>query len=260
MANAGMIELWNSANAKRWINLRPRIQEELGEYGAAALEAAAPARGEKVLDVGCGCGDTTALLAHATGDALGVDISGPLLDVARREAPAGARYLKADAQTHRFDEQFDLLFSRFGVMFFDDPEAAFGNLRSALRPGGRMAVIVWAEFEENEWARIPLRLVQKHLPAPEPSGPGPFGLGDRGRLLRVLECAGFADVRLDDVRRPFPGEASVLLQTGPAAAALRAAGEQGERLRPKLEQELSQQLGGRALSGVAMLATGVRPR
>lgn len=260
MANAAMIDLWNDANAKRWLGLRPRIQAELGEYGAAALEALAPARGEKALDVGCGCGETTALLALATGDALGVDISGPLLEVARREAPAGARYLQADAQTHRFDAQFDLLFSRFGVMFFDDPQAAFANLCSALRQGGRLAVIVWGDFEQNEWARMPLRLLQRYLPAPEPSGPGPFGLSDRARLLRILQGAGFSRVGIAEVRRPFPGDASLLLQTGPAAGAMRAAGEQAEKLRPQLEAELSHQLAGRTeLPGLALLATAVRP-
>src|SRR5439155_24344980 len=141
----------------------------------AALEALAPQKGESALDVGCGCGETTLQLARRTGDALGIDVSAPFLEIARREATHGARYLLADAQTHEFEEKFALVYSRFGIMFFEDPPAAFRNLRSALRPGGRFAAVAWGPFGENDWARIPLRVVQKHLAAADPaSGPGPF--------------------------------------------------------------------------------------
>ncbi|HET9685221.1 MAG TPA: class I SAM-dependent methyltransferase, partial [Gemmatimonadaceae bacterium] len=142
MANEEQIRVWNEVNAPRWQRLRALMTRPLAPWGNAAMDALAPAPGEHALDVGCGQGETTLQLARRTGYALGIDVCEPFIETARAEAAAGARYLLADAQTHRFAEQFDLLYSRFGVMFFEDPAAAFRNLRGALRPGGRMAVAV----------------------------------------------------------------------------------------------------------------------
>src|SRR5260370_25838348 len=139
MANQEQIRIWNEVNARRWLKMRERAVRSLVIYGEEALQALAPRRGEKALDVGCGFGETTIALARLTGDALGVDVSEPLLRVAGAEAAHGARYLLADAQTHPFEERFDLCFSRFGIMFFDDIAAAFPKLRAALQPGGRLA-------------------------------------------------------------------------------------------------------------------------
>src|SRR5206468_7518896 len=124
----------------------------------------------------------------------------------------GARYLVADAQTHRFEEQFDLVFSRFGIMFFDDPAAAFSNLRAAMRPGGRFAAAVWGPFEENTWARVPLEIVRRHFPGPtRPSGPGPFGLSDPARLAELLRD--FQDVSITRLELHERPEASILLRS-----------------------------------------------
>src|SRR3954469_16676805 len=183
MANEAQARNWNEVNAGRWQRLRGPTTRPLLPFGDAALEALAPRQGESALDVGCGFGETTLALATRTGSALGIDICGPFLETARREATAGARYLLADAQTHRFDEKFDLLFSRFGVMFFDDPAAAFANLASALRPGARVALAVWGPWQENDWATIPLRVLRPLMPAPDPPpGPGPFGLASEEKI------------------------------------------------------------------------------
>lgn len=258
MANEEQIRIWNEVNARRWLKMRPRAVRSLANYGEAALRALAPRPEEKALDVGCGFGETTQALARLTGDALGVDVSEPLLRVARAEAAHGARYLLADAQTYRFQERFDLCFSRFGLMFFDDMAAAFANLHAALRPGGRFAAVVWGPPAENDWAQLPLRVLRRHIAAPEPGGPGPgpFSLADAKLFHRILEGAGFRQVSVERLALPFLADAADLLDLGPAAAALREAGEAGERLRPSLVAELSKEMPAQ-LRGVALLATAV---
>src|SRR5205814_5329078 len=134
-------------------------------------------------------------LARRCGAAVGVDVSQPMLAIAQGEAPPGVSYLCADAQTHAFEARFDLVFSRFGVMFFEDPAAAFANLRGAMHRGGRLAAVVWGAAAENEWVQLPSRVVRRHLPVPEPAaGPGPFSLGDAAVVSRLLSGAGFAEI------------------------------------------------------------------
>src|SRR4051812_9976526 len=208
MANEEQIRLWNLVNAPRWQRLRAPMTRPLVPWGDAAIDALSPRPGEVALDVGCGSGETTIQLARRTGNALGVDVCEPFIETARSEATAGARYLLADAQTHRFGEQFDLLYSRFGVMFFEDPAAAFRNLRSALRPRGRMAVAVWGPWEENEWVTIPLEVLRRQMPVAAPTqGPGPFALADADAFARLLAESGFDDVSIARVERPFDADA-----------------------------------------------------
>jgi SAM-dependent methyltransferase len=145
-------------------------------------------------------------------------------------------------------------------MFFEDPSAAFANLRSALKSGGRLAAVVWGPPEENEWSALPIQVLRRHLPARDPAlGPGPFGLADRKAVARLLAGAGFVRADVAPLRLPFAADVSVLLQTGVAAAALREAGPEGERLRPQLEQELREAIGGRTLQGVALLVQASAP-
>jgi SAM-dependent methyltransferase len=254
LANETQIKLWNETNAQRWLKLGEAMTRPLVPFGEAALEALRPRRGQTPLDVGCGMGETTRALAAITGDALGVDVSEPFLEVAR--AKGGARYLLADAQTHRFDEKFDLLFSRFGVMFFEDPAAAFTNLRSALKPGARVALAVWGPLQENEWAAIPLRVLRQWMPAPDPVGPGPFGLSDETLVRRVL--AGFGDVSIDRLERPFEVPPEQLADQGPAAAVLRQANASDE-IRSRFTEALVRELAGRPPRSVVFLVTAVRP-
>jgi SAM-dependent methyltransferase len=226
-------------------------------WGNDALEALSPQRGEQALDVGCGYGETTVALARSTGDALGIDVCEPFLEIARAEAIDGSRYLLADAQTHRFEEQFDLLYSRFGVMFFEDPVAAFANFRSALRPGARMALAVWGPWQENEWAAIPLEVLRRHLPAPAPSsGPGPFSLADRDALARLLADAGFSQVSIARSERPFEADAAQLAEQGPAAAILRNAGA-GADVRARFIEGVAKALAGNFPRGVALVVTAI---
>jgi SAM-dependent methyltransferase len=192
-------EYWNGLAAERWITGRERLDRSMASIAEAALAVAAPRPGERVLDVGCGCGTTSIMLAERVGDSvLGVDISGPMLAEARRRAPS-LRFLEADAASHRFEAAFDLLFSRFGVMFFADPPAAFRNLRAALAPGGRMVFVCWRAFRDNPWAFTPLTIARDLLPPSEPfdpEAPGPFAFADRDRLERILAAAGFAEITI----------------------------------------------------------------
>jgi len=257
MANEAQIQIWNEVNAPRWQRFRAATTRALAPWGEAALDALSPRRGEHALDVGCGFGDSTLLLARRTGDALGIDVCEPFVETARAEARDGARYLLADAQTHRFGEEFDLLHSRFGVMFFEDPPAAFANLRSALRPDARMAVAVWGPWEENEWAALPLEVLRRQMPVADPSrGPGPFALADAGALARLLGAAGFVRVSIARVERPFAADAAQLAEQGPAAAALRSAGA-GEDVRARFIEGVAAALRGAVPRGVALIATAV---
>ncbi len=271
--NEEQIRIWNDVNAARWLGHRAAVTRAILPHGHAAMEALAPAAGARVLDVGCGRGETTLDLAHrvgAAGAVVGVDVSEPFLAIARAEAAghANVAHVNAHAQTHAFAEPFDACFSRFGVMFFADPTAAFANLRGNCRPGGRLAVVVWGPPEDNEWVTTPLAVVRPHLDAPMPGpGPGPYSLGDHAALTGVLDAAGWREVKLERLALPyFAGEsaaqaAKLLLIFGPAGVALRQAGPVGESLRPRLEAELAERLADRVgpagvnLGSSAILAT-----
>ena len=197
-------EYWNGQAAERWISGRERMDRSLASISTAVIERAAPRAGERVLDVGCGCGTTSLVIAGRVapgGSVLGVDISAPMIEEARgRAGGAPVTFEVADAAERRFAPDFDLLFSRFGVMFFADPAAAFRNLRTALAPGGRMVFVCWRPLRDNPWAFAPLAAARDLLPPmepPDPHAPGPFALADSDRLRGILTEAGFRDVAID---------------------------------------------------------------
>jgi SAM-dependent methyltransferase len=168
-------------------------------------------RHDHVLDVGCGTGQTTRQAARmaTAGSALGVDLSAPMIDRARElaqvEGLRNVTFERADAQVHRFPpEQFDLAISRFGTMFFDDPVAAFANIGRALRPAGRLVMMVWQGHERNEWDVAIHRSLEgfEGPAAVAPKGPGPFSLANPTTVEGILDAAGFADVSFTDVHEP----------------------------------------------------------
>jgi len=203
-ANQDQIDYWNGPAGQRWAEAQEGLDKTLLSIGAALQRFVSVKSGENVLDVGCGCATTTLAYADAAGrDArvVGVDISGPMLALARKRA--GSRpieFIQADASTHPFRSEFDVVASRFGVMFFADPAAAFANIRKSLKPGGRLRFVCWRAMMDNQWATVPFAAARDLLPAqepPDPNAPGPFAFADSARLKGILESAGFKKIEIE---------------------------------------------------------------
>ncbi len=241
--NAEQIRYWNETAGPKWVAFQGLIDAQLGPLGRLVMERAGVAPGEQILDVGCGCGDTTIDLARRVGPSgfvVGVDVSAPMLARAAAAAAASGlanvRFETADAQTGRFAAaRFDLVWSRFGVMFFADPVAAFANLRATLGARGRLVFVCWQALTENPWLRVPLEAAARHLPPatpPAPDAPGPFAFADAERVRGILERAGFERIAIEPVRQiltvggatSLDGAVRFLLEgVGPTSAALREA-------------------------------------
>ena len=235
--NADQIAYWNGPGGQRWADRQQSQDILLAPVANLVIERARPTAGERVIDVGCGSGAISIALAQKvgpTGHVLGIDISGPMLARARQIAPAGlpVEFVLADATVYPFaPASFDLLVSRFGVMFFADPGASFANLRKALKPSGRLAFACWREPRENPFFMAPLQAVYKHvpkLPQQGPEDPGPFAFASEARVQRILGEAGFAGVAMEPcnlsldvaVGRGLDAAVQGALEIGPAARAL----------------------------------------
>jgi len=206
--NTDQAAYWNGAAGRRWIDRQQTLDHVLQPIQQLLLQRAAVAAGERVLDIGCGCGASTVELARrvgSTGQVTGVDISAPMLARARELAPSGLplQYILADATVHAFEPGgADLMVSRFGVMFFAEPALSFQNMRKALRPGGRMVFASWREPRKNPWMILPLQAAYKHVPRlPEvgPEDPGPFSFAREERVRRILSEDGFSLLAFDAV-------------------------------------------------------------
>ena len=225
--NSEQIAEWNGATGRQWVEKQREVDAIIVPFGEAALEAAAPRPGEHVIDVGCGCGDTSIAIARIVGEqgtVLGVDVSQPMLAVARSQCEQARirnlEFLEADASEARLPAQVDLLFSRLGVMFFSQPSPAFSHLRKSLRPGGRCTFVCWRAPRDNPWAMAPLSAAREAIgvtpPQADPDAPGPFAFADDGRLRAIMSDAGFVDVAV----RRF--DVSLSLGTSPRDAAERS--------------------------------------
>ena len=210
--NSEQLRAWNGDEGAHWATHADHFDRSVAAYHQPFLDAAAIATGDRVLDIGCGTGQTTrdAARAAARGFALGVDLSGAMLAVARRRAAeegvANARFAQADAQVHPFDpESFDVAISRTGAMFFRDPVAAFANVAGALRPDGRLVLLTWQPLDRNEWVHEFLSTLTagRDLPAPPPNAPGPFSLADPDRIRAILTAAGYRAITVDGASAPM---------------------------------------------------------
>ena len=263
------IAYWNGPRAETWVRDQETMDCALEPFGRAALDEAAPRASESAVDVGCGCGATTVALAAAvgvTGSVVGVDVSAPMLERARERARGLAQvaFVAGDAARHAFEPRADLLFSRFGVMFFADPAAAFSNLRRALAPHGRLAFICWRALAQNVWLAVPLaaarRIVQPAGPPPPADAPGPLALADSERVRAILERAGFADVRFAPFDHTMPlgdgrgldAAAEHALTLGPTARML-AAANPDEATLARVRDEIRASLAPYAVSNVVRL-------
>jgi SAM-dependent methyltransferase len=198
---------WNGALGERWVAMQQEIDRFVVPFGDAALKAAVPQPGERVIDVGCGCGDTSIELARivgAAGAVLGIDVSQPMLAVARSRGAlvngAHLAFREGDASEVALPANTDLLFSRFGVMFFSQPSPAFSHMRKSLRAGGRCVFVCWRAPRDNPWAMTPLSAARAAMgvtPAPaDQNAPGPFAFAHQERLHAILVGAGFGDIEV----------------------------------------------------------------
>lgn len=210
--NAEQADAWDGDEGRFWADHADHFDAALRGYRTAFLDAARLEPPDAVLDVGCGAGETTldAARAASAGTALGVDLSAAMLEVARARAAAqgleNVTFLQADAQVHPFSpDTYDVVIGRTSAMFFGDPDAAFANLARALRPGGRLVLLVWQGLARNEWLRgiLGAMAAGRDLAPPPPGAPGPFALAEPGRVRGLLLGAGFTDPAVHDVRRPM---------------------------------------------------------
>ena len=256
MANDKQKAYWSEIAAPKWRSLVGAMEARLAPVSDAVIAAAGLKPGERVLDIGCGAGRTSQEAARAVGEAgyvLGIDIAAPMIEAARAHAAAEAgpgmapvEFAIADAQTERFTPPFDALISRFGVMFFENPAAAFANLRASTRPGGRLVFAAWAPLSGNPHWKIPLRLVEALVGpgAPRvPQAPGPLAFDDPAYVHDLLLEAGWRGVKvraeavflrgasLDDEARVacFMGPAGALLDEKQASSDARAAANKAVR-------------------------------
>jgi SAM-dependent methyltransferase len=230
--NAQQVAYWNESAGPTWAAEHAALDRQLAPLGHRAMAELDLGAGQRILDVGCGAGETTLELAARGAEVVGVDISRPLLDVARgRSQGANVSFLEADAQAHPFEAaSFDAIYSRFGVMFFADPPAAFANLRRALKPGGRLAFVCWRRPDENPFMTAPMAAALQHVPAPpppaDPTAPGPFAFADAERVRGILAAAGFTDLAFtphDEKigRNDLDTALALALKVGPLGALLR---------------------------------------
>jgi ubiquinone/menaquinone biosynthesis C-methylase UbiE len=251
-ANQEAIEAWDGVLFDRFAQFRDVILPGMGVHSGRALARHPPREGDRVLDIGCGFGDTTRQLAELvgpSGSALGVDAAPRFVEAARREAQdvgvANVRFDVADVQAGGFEDRFDYAFSRFGTMFFANPVAALRNVREALAPGGRLCMVVWRRKLDNPWLQRSEVAVEQWVTEEEDSdeptcGPGPFSMANADTVSDILLGAGFEDVALDRsdslmlLGADLGAAAAYVMALGPAAEVIRLAGDEAERLRPEI--------------------------
>lgn len=253
MNNDAQIEYWNGPAGQKWVDQSNRLDEMLAPFASKVLEVAALETGERPMDVGCGAGALSLSAADAAGAAVGVDISEPLLSLARARAKqtgSAARFVRSDASTYETKQPYDVLVSRFGVMFFEDPVKAFSNLRDQMYPEGRMTFICWQALQCNDWAYAPLQaalpLLKEAPPQPDPHAPGPFAFADKDRVAGILADAGWKDVGIEPFTPQIilPGDdiassAGFMLQLGPLSRLIAAQGLEAPPIEEALQKRLA---------------------
>lgn len=259
-SNREAAEAWSGPLFERFVRYRDLVIDGLGAHGEAAMATHPPRPGDRVLDIGCGFGDTTRQLAAmvgAEGSALGVDVAPPFIEAAQAEAEkAGAesvRFVVADVQATEFGETFDYAFSRMGVMFFANPVQALRNVREALSPGGRFCAVVWRRKLDNEWVSRAEQVVEGYLDHPEETdepacGPGPFSMADADTVSEQLKIAGFERIMLQRCDLPLKighdldHAVEFNMALGPAGEVLRMWEDRIDEIRPKIAADLREAL------------------
>jgi ubiquinone/menaquinone biosynthesis C-methylase UbiE len=253
------VDFWNDVLVPKFSRFKHILVGGLTHHSARIFPALPVREGDRVVDVGCGFGDTAIELARrvgSKGEVLGLDCCEAFLDHGRRDAEAegitNVRFAVADVQTYPFDGDFDFCFSRFGTQFFENPVAALRNMRKSLKPGGAMTMIVWRSIDDNPWLGVPKEIVMQFLPPPGENaptcGPGPFSMADPDTVTRQLEIAGYDGIEFRRVDAPLmvgntPEDAvDFQLAIGPAGEVYREAGELAERRRDEITAALRKEL------------------
>lgn len=278
--NSAQHEAWNGESGTRWAATADRRDQVLAPVADVLLAAASPAPGARVIDIGCGCGATTlatAPLVGPAGSVVGFDLSVPMLEVARQRAgasgAANTSFVAADAQTHAFEPAAaDLAMSRFGTMFFADPEAAFANIATALVPGGRLCMATWQPLLANEWLIVPGAVLLRHTelpPGADPGAPGMFAQSEPATIASVLGAAGFSEITTEACSVSFTLGSTVddavdyLTDGGPGRALLDTITDEARRDEAiaEVRAELANHVDGEGLrlGGAIYLTTAVRP-
>jgi SAM-dependent methyltransferase len=256
--NQEAADAWSGPLFDRFVRYRDLVADGLGAHGAKAMAANPPRPGDRVLDIGCGFGDTTQRLAELVGpggEAFGVDVSEPFIAAAREEAAGAERigFAVADVQVGDLGEGFDYAFSRMGIMFFANPVAALRNVRESLVPGGRFCAVVWRRKEDNLWVHRAEQVVEGYLDHPDESdepacGPGPFSMANADTVSEQLAIAGFEDVSLQRCDLPLKigndleHAVEFNMALGPAGEVLRQWEDRIDEIRPKIAADLREAL------------------
>jgi ubiquinone/menaquinone biosynthesis C-methylase UbiE len=259
-SNREAIEAWSGPLFETFVRFRELVTGGLGAHGEAAMAAHPPRPGDRVVDLGCGFGDTTQWLAGLVGDsgeAVGVDVSEPFIETARKEAEGAGvenvRFEVGDVQVTEFGETFDYAFSRMGIMFFANPVQALRNVRAALAPGGRLCAVVWRRKLDNEWVSRAEQVVEQYLDHPEETeeptcGPGPFSMANADTVSEQLKIAGFEEITLQRCDLPLKigndldHAVEFNMSLGPAGEVLRLWEDRVDEIRPKIAGELREAL------------------
>jgi SAM-dependent methyltransferase len=259
-SNREATEAWSGPLFETFVRFRDLVTGGLGAHGEAAMKAHPPRSGDRVVDLGCGFGDTTQWLAGLVGDggeAVGIDVSEPFIETARKEAEeagvGNVRFEVGDVQVTQFGETFDYAFSRMGIMFFANPVQALRNVRAALAPGGRLCAVVWRRKLDNEWVRRAEQVVDQYLDHPEETeeptcGPGPFSMANADTVSEQLKIAGFEEITLQrcdlplKIGRDLDHAVEFNMSLGPAGEVLRLWEDRVDEIRPKIATELREAL------------------
>jgi ubiquinone/menaquinone biosynthesis C-methylase UbiE len=249
------VDFWNQVLVPKFLRFKHILVDGLTHHSEAIFPSLAAREGDKVLDVGCGFGDTAIQLARrvgSNGSVTGIDCCNAFLEVGREDVEAAGftniDFIEGDAQSYPFAPEFDFVFSRFGTMFFENPVRGLRNMRTAMKPGATMTMIVWRAIDDNPWLHLPKQVVLNFLPAPGEEaatcGPGPFSLADQETVTGMLKSAGYVDPIFERVDAPVlvgsTTEDSIDFQLaiGPAGEVFREAGELAERQRVEIEGAL----------------------